>query len=81
MKKVIQVALDEDTANFLAMLHPENNAGSLSDFINSLLRHEQFRRGYTANFADPSVKPITRLQDKMLRRSGLLPLGPVKRHT
>lgn len=74
MKKEIRVVLDEDTAQFLDMARGDQNASS-SDFINSLLRQERFRRGFPPYFKKPEPSsPLTGWRKKLIRLSdGLLP--------
>lgn len=68
-KKVIQIALDDDTAEFLEIARSEATTASLSDFINSLLRQERFRQGFPAYQGKAlSVASIASLSGKILAR-------------
>jgi hypothetical protein len=76
MKKVIRIVLDDDTAAFLERAHDRDSSNDASDFINSLLRQEQFRQGYPSGaFGDLiSRHPVRSNKERlMLERSGLLP--------
>lgn len=80
MKRVIQVVLDEDTADFLEISQGPQGPKDTSSFINSLLRQERFRQGYPAFVTDISRHPVrTWVEKHMLQRSGLLPLNPAHR--
>ncbi|HEY9686352.1 MAG TPA: hypothetical protein V6C52_05195 [Coleofasciculaceae cyanobacterium] len=76
MRRNIQIALDEDTAEFLDLCQTDDSAHAISTFINSLLRQERFRQGYPAGgVVDISSQPKRNaIEEAMLRRSGLLPL-------
>ncbi|WP_373532901.1 hypothetical protein [Vampirovibrio sp.] len=55
MKREIRVLLDEDTIQFLEMARGAQQNASISDFINSLLRQERFRRGFPPYFKKPRL--------------------------
>lgn len=77
MKRVIKIALDEDTAEFLEMCRDDATPKAVNAFINSLLRQERYRQGYpSSSVVDISSQPSRRgaIEDIMLWRSGLLPM-------
>ncbi len=81
-KKQIHIALDEDTAEFLALSRADGHPDAISAFINSLLRQECFRQGYSLpEGPDISSQPQrTAVEDIMLWRSGLLSPRRKPRH-
>jgi hypothetical protein len=68
-KKIVQIALDADTAEFLELARSGNATDNISDFINSLLRQERFRQGFPAYHGQgiPAAS-ITSLSDKILAK-------------
>lgn len=70
MKKMIQIMLDEDTAEFLTMAQAMPSS-DVSSFFNSLLRQERFRQGYPAyQWGKSTLRPITSLAQKIFRLAG-----------
>lgn len=74
MKRTIQVTLDADTAAFLEFSRAESGLDDTSLFINTLLRHERFRQGFSAHGSlehdEPGAYPLSR---KYAERYGEVP--------
>lgn len=67
-KKIIQVSLEADTAEFLEMARATTAAATISDFINSLLRQERFRQGLPAFQQQDHPKRVLSLAQKILAK-------------
>ena len=67
-KKVVQIALDADTIEFLEMARPGTTTDHISDFINSLLRQERFRQGFPAYQGQGAAASIASLSGKVLAK-------------
>jgi hypothetical protein len=67
-KKMIQVSLEADTAEFLELARAQTTSETVSDFINSLLRQERFRQGLPAYQEQGPSKLVVSLAKKILAK-------------
>lgn len=67
-KKIIQVSLEADTAEFLESARATTTSATISDFINSLLRQERFRQGFSAPQLQDRPKRVVSLAQKILAK-------------